>query len=289
MRAQADDLAVFRQRQLAGADAVGLVAGADQVLGAILDPLDRPAGAHREQRDDRDVGKERRLDPEAAADVLGHDHAQLLVRHPQRAGEHRQERHRAHEVRPDRQQSGRGLVVGDDPVRLDRGRAVPLPAQRLGDDDVRTSEGAVGVAVAKRPVDDDVRPDLLVQQRLRRVERVLDGDDRVERLVVGEDDLGCVLGQVARLGGDRRDRLARVPRAVDGHPVEGELVRDPGRERLGQAGKLGAGERSDDARRLERGGEVDRADVGVRPRRAGEGDVERARKREVVHERPAAG
>ena len=144
---------------------------------------------------------------------------------------------------------GGGLVVGDDPVRLDRRRAVPLPAQRLGDDEVGAGEGAVGVAVAERPVDDDVRADLLVQQRLRRVERVLDGDDGVERLVVGEDELGCVLGQVARLGGDRGDRLARVPRAVDGHRVEGELVRDPGRERLGQAGQLGAGERSRDAGR----------------------------------------
>ena len=56
-----------------------------------------------------------------------------------------------------------------------------------------------------------------------------------------------------------------------------------------RSGQLGAGERGRDAGRGERLGQVDRADLGVRPRRAREGDVERVRDRDVVHELPAAG
>ena len=128
-----------------------------------------------------------------------------------------------------------------------------------------------------------------MEHRLRGVERVLDGDDGVERLVVGDDELGGVLGEVAGLCGDRRDRLARVPGAVDGHRVVAELVRDPGGERVGQAGQLGACERCCDPGQGERVREVDRADLRVRPRRAGERDVERIRHLDVVDEAPPPG
>ena len=69
--AEADDLAVLRQCELARADAVGLVAGTDQVLRPVLDPLHRTPGAHRQQADDGHVREQRRLDPEAASDVPG--------------------------------------------------------------------------------------------------------------------------------------------------------------------------------------------------------------------------
>ena len=64
----------------------------------------------------------------------------------------------------------------------------------------------------------------------------LDSDHGVERLVVGDHELRRVLGEVPGLGRDRGDRLPRVARAVDRQRVVAELVGDPRRERVGQAG-----------------------------------------------------
>ena len=182
-----------------------------------------------------------------------------------------------------------GLVVGDDAVGLDRCRAVALPTQRLHDDEVGAREGAVRIAVAQRAVDDDVRADALVEDGLRRVEGILDADDRLQRLVVGDDELGPVFGEIPRFRGNRGDRLARVPRTVAGHRVIAELVRDPGGEGIGQLRQLGTGERGRDAGQLQGGRDVDRPELCMRPGRAREGDVQRVRDRDVVHEPAAPG
>ena len=77
LHAQADDLPVL-ERQLAVHVVVAGEAGRDQVSGAVLDPLHRPADQERGRRRDDVAGVDRHLVAEAAAQV-GRDDPDLLL------------------------------------------------------------------------------------------------------------------------------------------------------------------------------------------------------------------
>ena len=74
--------------------------------------------------------------------------------------------------------------------------------------------------IAMWPLERDVVRELVEQRRLRPVERVLVGDDRFEHLDVLVDELERVLGDVAVLGDDQRDRIADVAHLVGRQTVD---------------------------------------------------------------------
>ena len=100
------------------------------------------------------------------------------------------ERERTLEVRPRGQRVA--LPVRDDAVALERIAAPAWEAEAILDDDVRGRERRIDIAVRKRPLGDE-----------RVALGCRDGvDQRVERLPVDDDQLDCVLRDVAVTGDD---------------------------------------------------------------------------------------
>ena len=108
------------------------------------------------------------------------------------------------------------VVRGDAAVRLDRRvrralEEVPVVADQIGG-------GEAGVDVAERELDllGDVRaPRLVVDLDVLALERVLDGEDRLERLVLDVDQRERLVRGVLVERRDGGDRLADVAHLVD--------------------------------------------------------------------------
>ena len=146
-------------------------------------------------------------------------------------------------------------------------------------DVVRASETRVEVPEAEMDLFEDVGAlGLLVDLHVLALERVFDGEDRFQVLVVDLDQRQCLKRSVLVDRRDSGDRLADVADLVDG---ERGLVlgrgHDPhllGHVRADHCGHdPGVGERSRD---------VDTADACVRPRRPQESPVEHPRQKDVV-------
>ena len=267
--------------------------GRHQVLGAVLDPLDRDAGEEG-HRDRADVA---RVDPdlvaEAAADVRRDDADVVLGQRRDQRG-HRPDRVRRLEGAVDRHLAV-DLVVGRDAAAgLERTRVDALVGDQLLGHDLAAGQRLLGgVGVAELPVEDVVVVialavralglvlDVLAEHRgalVHRLERVGDrrqllvldldrGDAVGGRVAVGRDHEGDLLAlEQDLLVGEHRLDVARQGR----HP--GQVV---GRELLG-------GDHRHDA--LDRGGrgDVDVLDLGVGVRRAHEVAEQHARQLDVV-------
>ena len=172
-------------------DVVAREAGGHQVLGAVLDPLDRHAGDDRAGDRAHVARIDRHLVAEAAADVVALDPDHVL-------GE-------PGDVRVDRAVGVRRLVavvdvelaglrveVGDDPARLQRRRVAARVDDVARDDRVGLGERAVGrllVAGLPRRAREVVALAGLVVADQRRVgvERLARVDDRRQRLVLDVD------------------------------------------------------------------------------------------------------
>ena len=178
----------------------------------------------------------RDLVPEAAADVLGDD-AQLVGADPHRRRHHDHREPGELVVRGDRPLPGAAVELDERAVELERGR-VEAVEMELGDrhDVVRLGEGAVDVAPLPDARVGEVPAALLVQHRRAVLERLPRVDDDLERVVVDHDELGGVARELARLGDDRRDRLADVPHLADRERVVPERFH-PARPRSGRTGR----------------------------------------------------
>ena len=182
-------------------------------------------------------------------------------------------------------------MVGDEAAGLERNGGVAADLHLDLDDAVGALERALRVAVGARE-----REDLVAG----RVERGRVGRDRltrvehdVERLEVGDDEVGGVLGRVRVLGDDDGDRLADVADGAvgeDGLQVRVERLveraeadRDP-RERV----EVGGGEHGVDAGRVARRCRVDAEHPRVGRRRAHDAHVELAGPVDIVDEAPGA-
>ena len=219
VHADAEDPAVLAQRQLALEVDVAGEAGRDQVAGAVLDPLDRALGEDRGQ-DRHDVARvDGHLVAEPAAEVGGDDPDHVLgqLGH-QRDG-------RADDVRRlgghvDGQLLGGPVEVGDRAAALQRRGVRARVVQLDRRDQVGLLERPVGAGlVADLPVVDDVVVLVLLvvadegralRERLGRVH------DRRQRLVVDDDRLARVLGDVGVVGDDGGDLLALEAHLVGG-------------------------------------------------------------------------
>ena len=131
-------------------------AGADEVLRAVLDPLDRPTEQERRGRCHHVSRVHRHLVPEAAAEVGGDD-PDVLLREPGDQREHGSDRVRRLRGHVDRRLSGGPVHVRDAPARLERCRVRPRIERVEADDSVGRGERSVRrVRVPGLPVVDVV-------------------------------------------------------------------------------------------------------------------------------------
>ena len=268
-----------------------LVARADEVLQAVLRPLDGPAEPHRRVGDQDLLGvEEHDLRAEAAAGVRDDDlHVELRQpEDPRQAvldGERRLGR------RPHAEVPGPRIVLRHDAARLDRAAAAPLDVELLGQDVGRLPERRVRVARplgdARRAVPRHVRMDA----RSLRLRRHLEIGDHRQRLVRDVDEPHGILGHVAVVRHHEGDELPRVAHLVDRErPLRARVrearMRDEEGRGLIEVAELGGGQ--DQVHTGHRAGarRVDRRDARVRMRRPQAGSVEDPAGLDVVDERP---
>src|SRR3954471_15457176 len=199
-------------------------------------------------------------------------------------GEQEQVAREAQGVRVDRQHARRAIEVRDRPDGLERLAARAVPAQAVLHDDAGVGEVAVDLAERERALVGDVRAERVVHERGALLQRLLGVDDGVEQLVLDLDQVGGVLGDVARLSEHGDDALADVPDLVDGEAAPRRLVRRGAevRHRVGDLGRLRAGDDREHAGQRLRPRRVDRRDLRVGVRAAHERGVEHAAHAHVV-------
>ena len=217
---------------LDGVDLLALLGGGEEVLEAILDPLDRPAQAAGQPADERLLRIEARLGPEAAAHVRRRDHAHPVLGQVEQIGEHGADRVRRLGGVPDGEGVERLVVARDDAAALHRVAAAAHHPEGLAQRVVGGGEGALGLADALDDVGRDVVAQLVVDQRRAGGERGRRGGDDGQGVVLHLDEVARVLGERARLGDHGRDHLADVAdlrrRAACGARRGGRWCRAPG-------------------------------------------------------------
>ena len=281
---QAEHLAVVVQGQLAVHVEVAGEPGRDQVAGAVLDPLDRPADQQRGRGGDHVARVDGHLVAEAAAEV-GRDDLDLVLGQPGDQREHRPVGVRGLGGHVDGDLAGDRVDVGHAAAGLHRGRVAAGVEGVEADHPVGLLEGPVGgLLVAGLPVVDAVV--LLVflvvpDDRGAGLEALLRGDDHRQRVVVDLDQLEGVVGDVGVLGDHAGDLLALHAHLVGGQHGLGVAGqgRHPGQVVLGQ--QLAGDDRHHPGEGLGGRG-VDRVDPGVGDRAAQDRHVQHARQVDVV-------
>ncbi len=258
------------------------VGRADEVLEAVLGPLDGTAERQRRPRD-RDLLREHvRLLAEPAADVgAAHRHALDVEQRRQRL---------LHDVR----NLGRGphheasvLRDGEHAAGFDRGRAVARVAKRSLHDGGRGFEARIDIAIVVGLGEDHVRGARIVVQRWQvRAQRILDRHHGGQGPVTDRDALGAILGAIPVRCDNCREGFAHEPRAVSGE----DRALDPLRAGTRQVGherrhaKIGGGERERHAGQPGGLGGVNVVQLGMGVGAPCERELERARRCEVVQE-----
>ncbi len=240
-------------------------------LGAPFGPLDRAVQLAREQAARDELRVRGDLVAEAAADVLG-DEPELVDPAPDRGRHHDRGEARELVVAVDRPLPGAAVVLDERAVALERRRVEAVEVElRDPHDTVGLADRVLPAPPLVHALPDEVRAGVGVQDIHSLVEGASGVDDHTERLVLDLDELGCVTRQLARLRDDDRDRVAGEAHAAHRQRVVLDLRprrRRELEERIGERRHLVARQRPDHARELERPRHVDRADHGMRVRRA---------------------
>jgi hypothetical protein len=205
-------VALHRDRSLV-VPVPGLTAAGDEVLHAVLDPLDgAAAGLARQQA--RDVGAARSTLAAEAATVRMALDVHLVGGEPEGRGATQREVGGGLDAAADRQLEAHGVPRTDRAEGLGRVGAEPVPAELLREDSGRPLEGPVDLAPREDPLHHHVGALLLDHER----RPILHGGegigDHVERFVVDQDVLEGVLGHVTARRRDGRHRLADVARLL---------------------------------------------------------------------------
>ena len=271
--ADGEDPAVVVVAHLDVVELLAPVGGGDEVLPAVLDPLDRALDAPRDAAQEDLLRVDLQLDPEAAAEVGG-DHADAVLGQAERGLQ----------VGLDpvgnlggavEREAAALLVGGDDAAGLHRHAGVALGREALAQHVRGAGEGAGGVAVAVVQGVGEVG--LEVEDRGVGLQRALGVHHRGQRRVVDLQERHQVLGVVAVLGHDHRDRLAHVAHLVPGQDRLQERQRGllgVDADELGHVLEVGGGEHGHAARVGQQRRGVDAADLGVRVRAAHDGRVQ---------------
>ena len=127
----AEDAPLLGCRHLDAVHHQPLVVGTDEVLAAVLDPLDRPAEQAGREGDEQLLGVDQEdLDAEATAHVR-RDHGNRGLRHTQLVGDDAARADRRLGRVPDRELLEAGVVAGDDAARFHRLGRTPLGPKLL--------------------------------------------------------------------------------------------------------------------------------------------------------------
>ena len=216
------------------------------------------------------------------------NHADRRLREAKRLGEEDAERVRILRGRPDGQLLRVGVPRRGVRAGLDRRRDVPLRLHDAADDaHAGGAERAARVALGELLADHHVVAPRWLDERARRVERGLGVVHDGQLLVHDVDELERPVRSVAVFRDDHRNRLTDVPRPVGRQGADGEALAavearvGGGRDGVGLARYLVAGEDVDDPRLGQRPHGVDRHDPGVRVGAAEHGHRAHAVERDV--------
>ena len=205
----------------------GVLVG-QQILAAILDPLDGTAEDPPGDHDGELVGQHEHLLAEAATDIV-HDHPNVVLGDAEGASEEAPHAVRSLGRDPHREALGRPVPPRDDAPRLHRHAEVAVLVERLGDHMGGVGEDLVELGVVDRRHDARlVAVELTVDQRCSLGEGGVDPDDRRLGVDLDLDELGRVLGDVARYGDDEGHRLPDEADVTLGEdPVHRRTARRP--------------------------------------------------------------
>ena len=179
------------------------------------------------------------------------------------------------------------VVLGEVAAVLDRDRGLAPHPETARDPDRGPRERRRGIPARELPVHDDVARKLLVEARGIGRERGLRVRLRRQRLVVDRDPLRRVLGEVAVLGKDRRDRLPDVAdlEAREHRQLRRLIARHArrGPERAAGSLDVGGGHHGRDPWCAGRFAGIDAGDPGMALVAPAECEVQRPGGTEVVH------
>ena len=232
---------------------VALLDRAEEMFAAILEPLHRTADLHCRRRDHCLLGIERRLRPEAAADV-GRDHADQFEIALEQIGKRAASKMWRLRRRPYRQHVGRRFVARQHRPRLHRHAAAAVRPDLFLEYVRRACKRCVDVAVCRRHNQGDVARNVGVHQRRARRHGFACVARRRQHLEIDRHHRGGVLGEMPAVRDHHGDSLAgvvhliereamlRAHRAVVGHRQDHGNARGPHR-----AGQVGGGQHGVDA------------------------------------------
>ena len=285
---QTEHRAVSLRRDLNVEDLPASVCRRLQALGPVLNPLHRSLGDLRCGRGEVLLRVRPELRAETAAHVVADD-PELRLRDTERAS-HEQPDEVGHLRRgPEGASVVVRDVVGDATAGLHRGRKNSLLTDALLEDNLSLREHRIDVAAGECCVPADVVRAVALHQRAPRHHGLFDVHHRGKRLVVDNNQLGGIVGQVPIIGDHHRDRLPGIrgllgcDRELLGHLL---LVGD---KRVGDrkrpeddALEVGGGEDRDHPLRRQRCRGVDGADPGVCVRAAHHRHVRHVHQVDVV-------
>ena len=287
--AQRQQAAVPGETRLYQVAVVTGVAGGQQVLAAVLDPLDRRARqCPRHQAQRHILGIQPGLDAERAAHV-GRDDPDAVFGQAEQLGDDVPDDVRDLGARPEGEAAPLGLPQRQAGPAFHRVARVPVGDQLTLHDEVRGREGGLGVARREGPGEQDVVGRFVVHRGLGPGVPGRHGDR--QRGVVHVDQRERVLGQVTAVCHHGRDRLAREAGLAGGQDrLRGlDVTRQGGPGVQRGVAEILSGEHGPDARQRAGLAGVDGVDPGVRVRAAQEGHVPGPGRLEVGHVGPAAG
>ena len=258
-----------------------------KVLAAILNPLHRPSGQPRRERDQEVLGIEFAANAEPAADVVLHHGDRIL------GAAHllRQEPANGiwHLARARNRQSATARIhLGEQTARLHRHRRMALHLEALAPNVVGLPERSVRITADTRQGAREIRTALFEQKDLALLRRVTVRHWR-QRLNVEGDRLQRILGNSRVFGQHHGNRLADVAHLLIGDdrllelPEGGQLVQPQWNGRHGAAEIRRRYHRMDSSQR-ERSTGVDRPDAAVSERAAQDHRIEQAVARQIIDE-----
>ena len=255
-----------------------------EVLGAVLDPLHRPAEQQRGAGHGDVLARQPALLAEGPADVA--------APHPHRVGGDPQGGRQVEAqgvgrlvARVDVELPGAGIVLGEHAPALHRDVGVAVLVEPGPHHPVGRGEGGVGVAVAMGRAVHHVGPELGEDRLGGAGQDVVHVAHSGQRVVVDLDRLGAVLGQRPGVGQHDGHRVAHQPHGVARQcreRREPQVGRSDRRQIGGHDGEVVGGDDGVHARHLHGGRDVDAGDAGMGERAAHEGGVQQARPLEVV-------
>ena len=289
-----EDAPVLRRRDLDAVHHQPLVIGADEVLAAVLDPLDWAAQHACRERDEQFLGVDQEdLDAEAAAHVR-RDHGDCSLRQPELVRDHGAGGDRCLRRIPDRKLLEALVVAGDDAAGLHRLSCAALGPEFLAQHEVGGGEGGLDVSALVGGAASDVGIGVVVDQRRARLRRRNEIDRRHIGHIVDLDQFQRVLGEIAAVGDHQRHRLAGEARLAGCQRLMGARMDEAGvlvEQRHGRVGRAQVlvGDQRMHAGERERGGGIDERKSGLGVGAAQHGGVQHVGQADVVDEARAPG